>query len=183
MPHDTDFFAIKGDVEEMLQSFEVPSESAPTIFRSITIREDSGGSVIWRCLENCTDVCGTLQVQTARLSGGTRYRIADGWIYRPPRRGHSPIPCRETRFFVASGQGDPICRGAAHNYRRRGFGTCRVEPFDRLESGPFPETRYSLSVTVVYQSSERTLTDSEVDDFDKKILKHLEERLGAQLRK
>jgi phenylalanyl-tRNA synthetase beta chain len=59
----------------------------------------------------------------------------------------------------------------------------RVEPFDRLESGPFPETRYSLSVTVVYQSSERTLTDSEVDDFDKKILKHLEERLGAQLRK
>jgi phenylalanyl-tRNA synthetase beta subunit len=38
-------------------------------------------------------------------------------------------------------------------------------------------------VTVVYQSAERTLTDSEVDDFDKRILKHLEERLGAQLRK
>jgi phenylalanyl-tRNA synthetase beta chain len=59
----------------------------------------------------------------------------------------------------------------------------RVEPFDRLESGPFPETKYSLSVSLFYQSTERTLTDSEVDEFDKKILKNLEERLGAQLRK
>jgi phenylalanyl-tRNA synthetase beta chain len=59
----------------------------------------------------------------------------------------------------------------------------RVEPFDRLESGTFPETKYSLSVSLVYQSTERTLTDAEVDEFDKKILKNLEERLGAQLRK
>jgi phenylalanyl-tRNA synthetase beta chain len=59
----------------------------------------------------------------------------------------------------------------------------RVEPFDRLESGPFPETKFSLSVSLVYQSTERTLTDSEVDEFDKRILKNLEERLGAQLRK
>ena len=59
----------------------------------------------------------------------------------------------------------------------------RVEPFDRLESGPFPETKYSLSVSMVYQSAERTLTDAEVEDFDKRILKTLEERLGAQLRK
>jgi phenylalanyl-tRNA synthetase beta chain len=59
----------------------------------------------------------------------------------------------------------------------------RVEPFDRLESGPFPETKYSLSISVVYQSAERTLTDVEVDGFDKKIIQSLEERLGAQLRK
>ncbi|HZI50820.1 MAG TPA: phenylalanine--tRNA ligase subunit beta [Terriglobia bacterium] len=58
----------------------------------------------------------------------------------------------------------------------------RVEPFDRMESGSFPETKYSLSISVVYQSAERTLTDVEVETFDKKIIKRLEERLGAQLR-
>jgi len=59
----------------------------------------------------------------------------------------------------------------------------RVEPFDRLDSGPFPETKYSLSVSVVYQSADRTLTDTEVDAFDRKIVESLEQRLGAQLRK
>ena len=59
----------------------------------------------------------------------------------------------------------------------------RVEPFDRMDSGPFPETKYSLSISVVYQSTERTLTDVEVDAFDKELLHNLEERLGAQLRK
>jgi phenylalanyl-tRNA synthetase beta chain len=59
----------------------------------------------------------------------------------------------------------------------------RVDPFDRLESGPFPDTKYSLSISVVYQSAERTLTDVEVEAFDKKIIDTLEGRLGAQLRK
>jgi phenylalanyl-tRNA synthetase beta chain len=58
-----------------------------------------------------------------------------------------------------------------------------VEPFDRLDSGTFPETKYSLSISVVYQSADRTLTDVEVESFDRKIIHSLEERLGAQLRK
>jgi phenylalanyl-tRNA synthetase beta chain len=59
----------------------------------------------------------------------------------------------------------------------------RVEPFDRMESGSFPETKYSLSISVVYQSADRTLTDVEVESFDRTILQALDERLGAQLRK
>jgi phenylalanyl-tRNA synthetase beta chain len=59
----------------------------------------------------------------------------------------------------------------------------RVEPFDRMETGPFADNQYSLSISVIYQSSERTLTDIEVEGFDRKILDVLEQRLGAQLRK
>jgi len=59
----------------------------------------------------------------------------------------------------------------------------RVEPFDRMESGPFPDNKYSLSISVVYQSPERTLTDVEVESFDRKIIDILEGRLSAQLRK
>jgi phenylalanyl-tRNA synthetase beta chain len=57
-----------------------------------------------------------------------------------------------------------------------------VEPFDRLEKGPFPESKYSISISLIYQSSERTLTDEEVDAFDRRIVDLLGSRVGAQLR-
>jgi len=58
----------------------------------------------------------------------------------------------------------------------------KVEPFDRLESGPFPPSRYALAIALTYQSPARTLTDEEVDHFDKQILDSLKQRLGAELR-
>jgi phenylalanyl-tRNA synthetase beta chain len=58
----------------------------------------------------------------------------------------------------------------------------RVEPFDRLESGSFPESKYALAISVTYQSRERTLTDDEVENFDKRILELLRTQLGAELR-
>ena len=59
----------------------------------------------------------------------------------------------------------------------------QIRPIDRMESGPFPESKYSLAISLIYQSNERTLTDEEVDQFDRQILGLLEQRLGAQLRK
>ncbi len=56
-----------------------------------------------------------------------------------------------------------------------------VDPFDMLDAGPFPESCYSLAVGLVYQSSTRTLTDDEVQEFDRKILDQLEE-IGVKLR-
>jgi phenylalanyl-tRNA synthetase beta chain len=58
----------------------------------------------------------------------------------------------------------------------------RVEPFDRLENGPFPESKYALAISLIYQSPERTLTDTEVETFDKRILDLLGKQLGAELR-
>ena len=58
----------------------------------------------------------------------------------------------------------------------------RVEPFDRLESGPFSESKYALAISLTYQSPDRTLTDDEVENFDKHILDSLKQRLGAELR-
>jgi phenylalanyl-tRNA synthetase beta chain len=57
-----------------------------------------------------------------------------------------------------------------------------VDPFDRLETGAFPESKYSLAISLVYQSLERTLTDAEVEKFDQRLLQLIGERLGAQLR-
>lgn len=58
----------------------------------------------------------------------------------------------------------------------------KVEPFDRLESGNFPASKYALAISLLYRSPERTLTDEEVDGFDKRVLESLRQRLGAELR-
>jgi phenylalanyl-tRNA synthetase beta chain len=58
----------------------------------------------------------------------------------------------------------------------------RIEPFDRMETGPFPESRYALAISITYLSPTRTLTDEEVENFDKRVLNSLKERLGAELR-
>jgi phenylalanyl-tRNA synthetase beta chain len=58
----------------------------------------------------------------------------------------------------------------------------RVQPFDRLDAGSFPESKYALAISLMYQSADRTLTDDEVDNFTKAILDSLKQRLGAELR-
>jgi phenylalanyl-tRNA synthetase beta chain len=58
----------------------------------------------------------------------------------------------------------------------------QIEPFDRMENGPFAESKYALAISLTYQSLERTLTDEEVENFDKTVLNSLKQRLGAELR-
>ena len=58
----------------------------------------------------------------------------------------------------------------------------RIEPFDRLGSGPFAESKYALAISLTYLSPDRTLTDEEVENFDRQILESLRIRLGAELR-
>jgi phenylalanyl-tRNA synthetase beta chain len=58
----------------------------------------------------------------------------------------------------------------------------KVDAFDRLETGPFPPSKYALAISLTYQSPDRTLTDDEVEKFDKQVLDSLKQRLGAELR-
>jgi phenylalanyl-tRNA synthetase beta subunit len=51
-----------------------------------------------------------------------------------------------------------------------------------METGPFANSKYALAISLTYQSSERTLTDDEVENLDKAILITLRQRLGAELR-
>ena len=57
-----------------------------------------------------------------------------------------------------------------------------IEPFDRLDSGAFPESKYALAISLTYQSFQRTLTDDEVENFNQAILNSLRQRLGAEVR-
>lgn len=57
-----------------------------------------------------------------------------------------------------------------------------MELFDVYQGAQVPEGLRSLAITVTYRSAERTLKDEDVEAADRKLLKHLEERVGARLR-
>jgi phenylalanyl-tRNA synthetase beta chain len=57
-----------------------------------------------------------------------------------------------------------------------------VKLFDVYEGAPLPEGKRSLAYTVQFQSLEKTLTDNEVADARRRIVRRLEHEVGAELR-
>lgn len=57
-----------------------------------------------------------------------------------------------------------------------------IEAADFFRGGPVPSGKYSLLVRVVFQSHEGTLTDAEVNARAARIVRALEQQLGATLR-
>lgn len=59
----------------------------------------------------------------------------------------------------------------------------RVELFDVYDGDKVPQGKKSLAFHLVYRSPERTLTDSEVQAQQAKVLEAVEKKLGAEVRK
>ena len=58
-----------------------------------------------------------------------------------------------------------------------------MEPFDVYEGKNIPAGKKSLAFHITYQADDRTLKDEEVKKIEEKIIKGLEEKLGAEIRK
>ena len=58
----------------------------------------------------------------------------------------------------------------------------RVELFDLYRGEPIPPGKKSLAYSLTYQAEDRTLTDGEVAQVQERIVRHLAEELGAELR-
>jgi phenylalanyl-tRNA synthetase beta chain len=58
----------------------------------------------------------------------------------------------------------------------------RARLFDVYEGAPLPAGKRSLAYAVHFQSSEKTLTDAEVADARRRLVRRLEVELGAELR-
>ena len=181
------FFTLKGDVEELLEPFcdidtgprasaeNIPKYYHPGRFARIghlamfgELHPDYAESFKFRQRVYLAEIDIELLLQ-----GTVREHVSPIPRFPAIRRDFSLLLDRGTQY--ATVRQTIATTGISE--------VVRVEPFDRMESGAFPESKYSLSISVVYQSTERTLTDVEVETFDKKILQALEDRLGAQLRK
>jgi phenylalanyl-tRNA synthetase beta chain len=57
-----------------------------------------------------------------------------------------------------------------------------VDAADLFRGGQIPPGKFSLMIGVVFQSAQTTLTEGQVQEFSARIVKALEEKLGAVLR-
>jgi len=58
----------------------------------------------------------------------------------------------------------------------------RIRLFDVYRGGTIPTGKKSLAYSMTFQSSERTLTDDEINKLREKIARRLEKEIGAQVR-
>jgi len=71
----------------------------------------------------------------------------------------------------------------AETIRATGIGELvSVKPVDLFRGGHIPAGKYSLLVRVTFQNPQATLTDAQVTEFSNRIVRALEQRLGAALR-
>ena len=184
--HDTDrhfgFYDLKGDVEALCETFEFDlkttrNELMPYYHPGRAARD--GEVVMFGELHPDTVetfklrqrvYIAEIDVETVMESGG-RLQVAEIPKY--------PSIRRDLSLLVNKGMTYGDIRAAIPRINE----LVRVEPFDRLETGPFSESKYSLSISFIYQSRERTLTDAEVEGFDAAILSALQTRFGIEQRK
>jgi len=177
------FYALKGDVEELLGPFGARAEDGETELPGYyhpgrTMR--FGPTAVFGELDRSVSeefrirqkvYVAEIRIEELYRAGLRSIAAAPVPKYPRVRRDFSLLVERRVRFrdVVAAvrAAGVPELAG--------------IEPFDRLDRGPFPESCYSLAVALEYQSPERTLTDAEVDEFDRRILTELA-AIGARLR-
>ena len=181
---DLEFFGLKGDVEALLAGFAVDkrpdTSNLPAYYhpgRSIRLGEVAVLGELHQDQINLFKLRQKVyvaEIQIEKLYASGRTEIAARAIPKYPsiRRDLSLVLNRQTDYaaVVRTIDGEGIDE------------LIEIEPFDRLEQGPFPDDCYSLAIKLIYQSSNRTLTDDQVQDFDRRILARLETELGARLR-
>jgi phenylalanyl-tRNA synthetase beta chain len=55
--------------------------------------------------------------------------------------------------------------------------------FDVYKGKGIPDGKKSMAFSISYSSTERTLTDSEVEESVNKVIKHIEEKFKGELRR
>jgi phenylalanyl-tRNA synthetase beta chain len=181
---DFGFFDLKGDVESILVGFEAPMELST---EGIPPYYHPGRSARFGDLavfgEIHPDQLEALKIRHRVVLAEIRIeallsRISKHSVQAIPR---FPAIRRDFSFLLDKGTQYAAVQRMIANVGIPEL--TDIEPFDRMESGQFADTKYSLSLSVIYQSTDRTLTDTEVEGFDRRILDVLAQRLGAQLRK
>jgi phenylalanyl-tRNA synthetase beta chain len=91
-------------------------------------------------------------------------------------------PAVERDFSLVLADGATFAQ-VERTIRALGIGEIRsVEAADLFRGGQIPAGKYSLMIRVKFQSSQGTLTESQLADFSSRIVAALEKELGATLR-
>jgi phenylalanyl-tRNA synthetase beta chain len=181
---DADFYSLRGEVENILERFAV--DRTPSV-DNLPAHYHPGRAVRLGTVA----VLGELEPERARsLKLRQKVYVAEIQVeelYRPGLKNIAAVPIpkyppirRDLSLVLAR---KVRYSDVVRAIREAGIGELiETAPFDKLDQGPFPETCYSLAVSLVFQSSERTLTDEDVEGFVGQILGRLG-AIGVELRR
>jgi phenylalanyl-tRNA synthetase beta chain len=175
------FYDLKGDIEDIFQAFDVGltigREKVPAYYHPGRAAEAGDVAVFGELHPEYAELFKLRQrVYIAELD--INVILASGQRRQVQAIPKFPSIRRDLSLLVDRG----VHYGEIHKAIPKIRELVRVEPFDRMESGPFPESKYSLSISLFYQSNERTLTDAEVEGFDAAVLAALTP-MGVEQRK
>ena len=194
-PRSTGFFDLKGDLEMLLQSLSLPVNQilwrAPAKGGPVPDYYHPAVSAALRLGSDSLGVCGQLHPRVCES-----YKIKqpvflaeiplEAWYrYQPPDRvardlAKFPAVQRDVSLVLEKDTSydavESVVLQAGITEIQRCF------PFDLYFGEKLPSDKKGISISIVYQSSDRTLFDEEVNQFHETILNLLRSKLGAQLR-
>jgi phenylalanyl-tRNA synthetase beta chain len=194
-PRSTTFFDLKGDVEALLESLSVPLRqvlwkapekggSVPDFYHpAVSAELHFGSDLLGVCGQLHPRACESYKIKQpvflAEIPLGAWYR------YESPERVSAELPKfpgvqRDISLVLAK---DIDCAAIETVVLEAGIREVqRCFPFDLYFGEKLPSDKKGISISIVYQSSDRTLVDDEVNQFHETILNLLRSKLGAQLR-
>jgi phenylalanyl-tRNA synthetase beta chain len=188
-PVETTFFDVKGDVEQLLEMFDLPSvhldaEELPNYYRP-------GHAA--RVMANGTTVAQFGQLHPAQAEEWKLRRpvfLAELFLEPLYARGlRSPLakplsrfPAVERDFSIILREGTPFdaVRGVIQALQIPELAALR--PVEIFRGPSIGANRYSLLVRLTLQSSEATLTEADLSERSSQIIAALERELGATIR-
>ncbi len=186
---DTDFYDIKGMVEEMFAALDVknvkyvPEKNNPTFHPGRTASIVIGGKKAGVVGEIHPTVCNNyslpVKAYVAEIDFNTVFENID------TKKSYVPLPkfpavTRDIAILID----DSVPVADIEDVIRSCGGKIleELKLFDVYKGNQIPENKKSVAYALTLRSSERTLTDDEMKDVMNKILKNLSEKLGAELR-
>jgi phenylalanyl-tRNA synthetase beta chain len=180
---DVNFYDIKGDVEEILKTFNIgPASTGDPVPAYYHPGRAFRMGDLMTCGELHPDYTEEYKLRCRVYMAELNLDMILAAKERPLIKAVPKFPSIRRDFSLL------VDRGTRYREIERTIQSVnipelvQVEPFDRLETGPFPSSKYALAISLTYQSPERTLTDEEVACFDEIILDSLKQHLHAELR-
>jgi len=184
-----DFFTLKGCVEAILSSQRIASPE----FKAVT---DNPSFHPGRCAEvsfggRVLGIMGQIHPKVQENYGidlpvyVAELDVATIFDLRAPEPSYKPLPRYPSVYrdlAIVCDADTPVAAISRVIKEAGGRLLKEAELFDIYTGSPIPEGKKSVAFSLEFRSEEQNLTDAEVNPLIDKILKHLNDELGAQIR-
>ncbi len=184
---DADFFDLKGDLEALLDHWITPT-GFRFVNESQTALNPSRSAAVY--LDGCRvgwigELHPTLQREYDLKHSAVLFEIeldSIGQSLLPKYAAYSRFPASRRDLAVVVDEHVSARELTEHVVAVLGNSLLRYEIFDLYRGEGVGKDRKSIGIGLILQDASRTLNDEETDDMIRRVVRHLEQELGATIR-